>query len=270
MKNRQYNFIGEFTILEVEERKTKYNNPFIKLILKNDINTEWGYIFDLDSTNKFEFNKNDRVQVWGYKSSINNLDCIICKKITEMADKRSYKLRKLNRFFHIIKDKNLKKLLEIFFNDNRFLDSFFTAYGSSKNHHAYKGGLFDHTMDSIEIGIKLLEVNQFRNINRELFLMGLFLHDLGKIFELSNNINKNRLTLPGYMLGHVALGQMLLQKKVQNIENFPKIYLINLLHIILSHHSNRYNPSSIKPATPEAILVNRIETMNAEIESMCL
>ena len=45
-------------------------------------------------------------------------------------------------------------------------------------------------------------------------------------------------------------------------------YLIHLLHIILSHHSVRYTPVSIKPNTPEAKLVNRIESMNAEMDSI--
>jgi 3'-5' exoribonuclease len=143
------------------------------------------------------------------------------------------------------------------------MEQFCLAPGGISIHHNYKGGLFEHTVNTLEpayhIGLQYGDL-----LNMDTLLMGCFLHDIGKIREMFCDVRKGY-TEEGKLLGHIFIGVDILEKKMGEIDRFPEDLKMVMKHMIVSHHATSDFSSHRKPATPEAILLNLIESMDAKI-----
>ena len=92
--------------------------------------------------------------------------------------------------------------------DEAFMAKFTKAPAGIKNHHAYQGGLLEHVVNLMEVVLRISPC--YPQIDRNLLLMGAFLHDLGKIDELRYDrdlaYTRRRTTdrPPGHGRGHVG------------------------------------------------------------------
>ncbi len=132
-------------------------------------------------------------------------------------------------------------------------------------HHAYRGGLLEHVVTMAELAIKVCD--QYPEIDRDLVLMGVYFHDLGKLIEIGA-MPRNDYTLEGQLVGHIALGQDLLNQCCDAVEGFPDSLRLHLRHLIVSHHGKREYGSSVEPSTPEAFVLHSIDDLDSKLNQL--
>ena len=148
---------------------------------------------------------------------------------------------------------------------DRYREEFLVCPAALRYHHPYLGGLLEHTWFVTRHALASLTI--YPELNRDLVLAGAILHDLGKIKELANPPAPER-TVPGHLLGHVVLGWEMVRSEAQAL-NFPDpILLVQLEHIILSHHGSMEFGSPILPKTREALMVNFLDDLDAKLKMM--
>ena len=134
--------------------------------------------------------------------------------------------------------------------------------GAQMYHHAYVGGLLEHTVMVARAVLAALTV--YPQLHRSLALAGAILHDLGKIKELANPVAPD-ITVDGQLLGHIALGWDMVRDEARILE-FPDANLLRQLeHIILSHHGELEFGSPVVPKTPEAFLVHYLDDLDTKL-----
>lgn len=132
-------------------------------------------------------------------------------------------------------------------------------------HHPYLGGLLEHTWFVARHALQSLGV--YQDLHPDLVLAGAILHDLGKIKELTKPQTPD-ITLSGQLLGHIVLGWEMVREEARAL-NFPDpALLLELEHIILSHHGSLEFGSPIPPKTREAMLVYYLDDLDAKLKMM--
>jgi 3'-5' exoribonuclease len=133
-------------------------------------------------------------------------------------------------------------------------------------HHSYIGGLLEHTLSVAELAENL--VSGRPEVDRDLLLMGVLLHDAGKIEELSSDL-KFDYTDPGRLVGHLTLGVLMLERKLHEMPEFPRGLADEVRHLILSHHGMKEWGSPVLPATAEAIALHYLDNLDAKLHGCC-
>jgi 3'-5' exoribonuclease len=132
-------------------------------------------------------------------------------------------------------------------------------------HHPYLGGLLEHTWFVARNTLAALGV--YSDLNPHLALAGALLHDLGKIKEIANPQAPD-LTVPGQLLGHIVLGWEMVREEARALEFPDPNLLVQLEHIILSHHGSLEFGSPVLPKTREALLVYFLDDLDAKLKMM--
>ncbi len=156
----------------------------------------------------------------------------------------------------------LRELLTGMFRDQDFRKRFLTAPGAKALHHAYIGGLIEHTAEVVELCERVCEV--FPALDRDLLMTAAILHDVGKMEELSWKTAFDY-TDQGNLLGHLVLGERLVLAQANGIEGFPEELKLRLSHMILSHHGSGEFGSPKAPMTAEAIALHHAEDLDAKV-----
>jgi 3'-5' exoribonuclease len=132
-------------------------------------------------------------------------------------------------------------------------------------HHACIGGLLDHVV-SLFRSCDLVSRN-YAFINRDLLLTGAFLHDIGKIRELSY-ARSFSYTTEGQLLGHLVIDLELLHAKLEQISGFPSQLKTLVEHLIISHHGKYEFGSPKLPMFPEALMLHYLDDLDSKMEAM--
>jgi 3'-5' exoribonuclease len=132
-------------------------------------------------------------------------------------------------------------------------------------HHAFIGGLLSHSLQLIRVVDALAPL--YPELNRDLLVFGAAFHDFGKIHELSYEGNFGY-TDEGRLVGHIAIGVTLLDRKIREIEGFPPALEWQLKHLILSHHGRLEYGSPKRPATLEAQVLAMLDDMDSKIQAI--
>ncbi len=148
--------------------------------------------------------------------------------------------------------------------DSEIRALFSKAPAAKRNHHAMVGGLLEHTLEIMEMGDRIAPVLR---LNRDLLLLGLLLHDLGKCWEISSDPGF-AYTDEGRLLGHMYLGCEATRRVASRIPDFPPMLLKLLQHFILSHHGEYSYGSPVLPATPEAMAVHLLDNLSGQVFAM--
>jgi 3'-5' exoribonuclease len=168
-----------------------------------------------------------------------------------------------------IKDKHLAAMIREFLDDEKLMEAFRKSPAAVQMHHAYIGGLLEHTLNLLEIA--LLIIPRYRRLSLDLVLAGLFLHDIGKATELSCDTAFGY-TDEGQLVGHITQAAIWIDQKAAKItestgEPFPGDLKAVLQHIVLSHHGTHEFGSPKLPAIPEAIAIHHLDNLDAKIDT---
>jgi 3'-5' exoribonuclease len=137
-----------------------------------------------------------------------------------------------------------------------------------KLHHAYPGGLLEHSVQMMEVAEQIAGL--YPTLNRDLLLVGAFLHDIGKTEELSFSSSETFYSDQGQMLGHPLLGIEILNEKIKETEKIsgepfnPEIAMF-LKHLLLSHHGAYENQSAKLPMLLEAVALHLIDSLDSKL-----
>lgn len=159
----------------------------------------------------------------------------------------------------------IRQLLIAVLDDPEIARRYKLAPAATLYHHAWLGGLLDHVSSLVEIGDRVCD--HYPDLNRELVLAGLVLHDLGKIEELQYDA-AFRYSTRGQLLGHIFLGLEILRQKIGEIPGFPPRLRDQIEHTILSHHGKLEFGSPKEPLFPEALVVHYLDDLDSKLESM--
>ena len=173
--------------------------------------------------------------------------------------------RTLEDFVSSVRDPHLKALLQSFIADPEIAVAYRNAPAAKTLHHAYIGGLLDHVV-SLFRSCDLLSRN-YPQVNRDLLIAGAFLHDIGKIHELSYK-RSFAYTSRGQLLGHMIIELEMLQAKIAQIQGFPDELKTLLEHLIISHHGEYEFGSPKLPMFPEALMLHYLDDLDSKMESM--
>jgi 3'-5' exoribonuclease len=146
--------------------------------------------------------------------------------------------------------------------DGEVAERFPKAPAAKRNHHALVGGLLEHTLEIMAMGDAVAPI---LSLNRDLLLLGLFLHDIGKCWEISSSAGF-AYTDEGRLVGHMALGVEKCTQVAKRIPDFPERYLRLLHHFI--HHGEFEYGSPVLPATPEAMAVHMLDNLSGQVFAM--
>lgn len=129
-------------------------------------------------------------------------------------------------------------------------------------HHAYLGGLLEHTVSMAELAVQV--AGHYPELDRDLLLVGILFHDLGKLYELGA-MPANDYTLAGRLVGHVVIGRDLLRERCAAIPGFPEDLALHLEHLVLSHQGKRDFGAPVEPMTLEALVLHFIDDLDSKI-----
>ncbi|HNQ24368.1 MAG TPA: HD domain-containing protein [Phycisphaerae bacterium] len=174
---------------------------------------------------------------------------------------------RLGEILRGIKQPDLAALVEELLADAVLMERLRTAPAAIGLHHAFVGGLLEHTLHLLEVALRVIPL--YPKLSLDLVLMGLLLHDIGKTVELSYTTNL-AYSDAGQLLGHITQGVLLIERKVDAVaartgRPFPDELRWALQHIVLSHHGQYEFGSPKLPAFPEAVAIHYLDNMDAKV-----
>lgn len=163
-----------------------------------------------------------------------------------------------------VKEPHLHNLLHLVFDDLPLRRRFLETPGGKNWHHSTVGGLVEHTLSMAKLADQISA--HYPQLHRDLLIAGTLLHDIGKTLELSFEPVLDY-TSEGRLLGHITIGAMLVEERIQNVENFPVELRKQLLHLILAHQGDPSMGSPVKPMTLEALVLHYLDELDSRVNA---
>jgi len=162
-----------------------------------------------------------------------------------------------------VKNDHLRVLLNRIVTDHA--DQLKTWPAAQTIHHAYRGGFLEHITKMAEVGALL---SRAYGANDDLVLTGVVLHDIGKLQELAYEGGSGSYTRDGNLVGHIALGLLMVRETINGISGFPIELRGQVEHLIASHHGTREWGSPVEPKTIEAFILASVDELDAKLNQV--
>ncbi|HKW26551.1 MAG TPA: OB-fold nucleic acid binding domain-containing protein [Terriglobales bacterium] len=270
---------SSFVVAAKQVKPKKTGEPYLALTLADRSGQVEAKMWDNVAEAIDTFEQDDYIKVKGLINRYKNhfqLTIHKLRKLTEsevdFADYLPKTSQDVEQLWQVIADyvagfKNeyLRALVQAFMADPEIAAGYKNAPAAKTLHHAYIGGLLEHVV-SLFRSCDLVSRN-YPQIDRDLLLTGAFLHDIGKIYELSYNRSFSY-TTRGQLLGHMIIELEMLQEKIAQVPGFPTELKILLEHLIISHHGEYEFGSPKLPMFPEALMLHYMDDLDSKMESM--
>lgn len=170
-----------------------------------------------------------------------------------------------------VRNQPLRLLIKKFLEDRSIVERFKRAPAAMQLHHAFIGGLLEHTVCVMRLAKAVAPL--YPRLNADLLLAGVFLHDIGKTEELNHDLSFSY-TDRGQLVGHITAAAIWIQQKADLVaaetgEEFPQRVVDLLQHLVLSHHGTHEFGSPKLPMTPEAIVLHHLDNLDAKTHLFC-
>jgi 3'-5' exoribonuclease len=149
--------------------------------------------------------------------------------------------------------------------DSETGQAFRRAFAARYNHHAYRAGLLEHSLQVAHT--TAAAARTFPGVDRDLAVCGALLHDIGKLQTYTGDQHSVSLNDAGKLIGEIPAGYYTVRREIEEIAGFPPDLAQALLHIILSHHGRLEHGSPVLPATREALLVHTMDKLSGDLGS---
>lgn len=266
-----------FMLTKKDLKLTKYDKPYLDMTFADRTGKIAGRLWD--NADKFSEGvvTGDIVQVKGSVDKYREEKQLKVDFIAR-ADERAFRYEDMvrvvedrdgiyeNILLHLGKIENswVKTLAAEFIKDKELMSSFKDGVGGKSWHNAYIGGLMEHTYEVMRVADLMCDL--YPEADRDLALLGAFIHDMGKVSELDPR--KMEYTIEGGLLGHIAIGYKILSGKINNIQAFPQDLILRIEHIILSHHGEYEQQSPVLPKTLEATIVYQVDELVSQANAV--
>lgn len=268
-----------FLLAERNVAHKKDGNPFLNVTLADRTGQVKGVVWDQVERISAAAAEGDfvqvRAQVGEYRGSLQLVVKDMLRVPPEQVDAGDFlpaTSRDVTRMFERLRDMttrmqnpHLKALFEGFWGDADFVALYTRAPAAKQMHHAYIGGLLEHTL-SMAVLAEMV-AGHYGGVDRDLLLAGVILHDVGKVRELDYT-RRIDYTDEGRLLSHIIIGLSMLDERLGALPDFPPQLAHLLKHMIVSHHGAREYGSPEPPKTIEAILLNYIDEMDSRVNSV--
>jgi len=160
---------------------------------------------------------------------------------------------------------HLKALLDAMLDDEDIAWRYRRAPAAKQIHHAFLGGLIEHVLSLCALA--RMTAQHYPNVDADLLLAGIVLHDIGKIYEL-NYERGFSYSNDGQLIGHISIGLRMVAEKLRGLPDFPPQLRSLVEHMILSHHGQLEFGSPKLPMFPEALLLHYLDDLDSKMECM--
>jgi 3'-5' exoribonuclease len=271
--------VSSFVVISKQVKPKKTGEPYLALTLGDRCGQIEAKMWDNVEDALDAFDQEDFLKIKGLLNKYKNRFQLTIHKLRKLGDSEidfgdylpkttkdvEELWRTVEEFVTTFKDPNLRALVQSFMADPEIAEAYKNAPAAKSLHHAYIGGLLDHVV-SLFRSCDLVCRN-YPQINRDLLLTGAFLHDIGKIHELTYNRSFSY-TSRGQLLGHMIIELEMLQKKLAAMPNFPDEMKTLIEHLIISHHGQYEFGSPKLPMFPEALMLHYLDDLDSKMESM--
>lgn len=260
---------------------TKNGKPYDSVLLQDKSGTLDAKIWDPNSVGIDDFDVLDYIEVTGDVTSFNGMLQMSIKRVRKVHEGEYFPgdylpvseknidemYKELTELLSSVKNDYLKTLLKKFFvEDSEFIAAFKKHSAAKSVHHGFIGGLLEHTLSVTRL-CDFYSINYGAVLNRDLLITVAMLHDIGKIWEISD-FPINDYTDDGQLLGHIIIGTEKVSAAISTIPGFPKQLAAEVKHCILAHHGEYEYGSPKKPAIIEALALHYADNTDAKIQTM--
>ncbi|HYO84662.1 MAG TPA: HD domain-containing protein [Bryobacteraceae bacterium] len=268
-----------FLVWHKDIRQKKTGDPYLTLTLGDRTGEIDARMWDNVAEVMHTFERDDYLRVRGLlQVHHNRLQLTVHKLQRQSADQvdptdyfpassrdTTEMLAELRSIVASVVNPHLRGLLHAIFNDEAIATPFRLAPAAKSVHHAYLGGLSEHVLSMCTLA--RAAAAHYKDVDLDLLIAGVLLHDLGKIHELTWDRSFGYST-EGQLLGHIHIGLQMVDEKLRALPEFPPRLRTLLAHMILSHHGEMEYGSPKVPNFPEALLLHHIDNLDSKMECM--
>ena len=274
---------GVFALVNPQVGTTRNGDPFLKCLLRDATGEAIGRQWRFDPSSMPDITETgfvriegeqemyqDKLQlkireIWSHAPSSDELVELLPstrKDITKMFSEVTALIQSLEH-------PAAQALANAYIDDAELMKDFKVAPAAMTIHHAWIGGLLEHTLQLMKLADGMLP--NYPRLNRDIILISLFIHDMAKVEELRWD-RGFEYTREGNLIGHIARGAMWLEEKANTAEAtlgeaLPDGFLTVMQHIVLSHHGQLEHGAAKLPSTPEAIFVSQLDNLDAHTQT---
>jgi len=272
---------GFFLCSQKEVRQSRNGDLFVSLELQDKTGSVKARIFTDVERLRDEFDNGDFVKVQGHADlytgriqfivdrirrvnpdqdrphGFREEDCILCaaRPVEEMWSELLDLIGKID-------DPFLRTLLERMVREHETRLRLWPA--AQTVHHAYRGGFLEHVLAVARAAVPLAQAYGARG---DLLIAGAILHDIGKLQELDYD-RTTSYSREGNLVGHIALGVVMVRAAASEIAGFPELLRTQLEHLIVSHHGRKEFGSPVEPMTVEALILSMVDDLDAKVNQV--
>ena len=186
-------------------------------------------------------------------------DIDVVKFIKQPPVPKEELIERFNKHVESIKNEDCRKILD--YEIKRLSPKLFEFPAAVSVHHDYGSGLLMHTVSMADLGVYL--ANYYPNVDKDILLTGILLHDMGKTIEFEGPI-VYKYSLTGRLLGHITIMVSEIRRAAEGLKITSEVPLL-LEHMVLSHHGSNEFGSPILPMTKEALLLSLIDNLDSKM-----
>jgi 3'-5' exoribonuclease len=266
-----------FLVTHKDVRQKKSGEPYLSLTLSDrtgDLDAKmWENAAEVIDT----FDRDQFVTVKGLLQVFQNRPQLTIHKIQPISDAavdaadffpaskrdRDEMFRELEGWIAQMTNPHLKALLQSIFADPQIALAYRTAPAAKAVHHAWIGGLIEHVLSLCHLA--KFAAAHYTDIDFDLLLSGVLLHDIGKVRELTYARGFGY-SDEGQLIGHITIGVGMVAEKIRLLPGFPDRLRDLLFHMILSHHGELEYGSPKVPVFAEAVLLHHLDNLDSKME----
>jgi 3'-5' exoribonuclease len=270
---------SSFLVNSKEIRQKKTGEFYLSLLLGDRTGELDAKMWDNVSEVIDGFDRDDFVKVKGMIQVFHNRPQLTIHKLRRMdegeiefgdyfpSSKRDpdQMWRELCGIVAAIGNPHLKALLQAMLDDEDVARRYRRAPAAKQIHHAFLGGLIEHVLSVCALA--RMTASHYPNIDFDLLIAGVLLHDIGKIYEL-NYERGFSYSNEGQLIGHISIAMRMVGEKLRAIPDFPPLLRSLVEHMILSHHGQLEFGSPKVPQFPEALLLHHLDDLDSKMECM--
>ncbi len=265
-------------------RPNRNGQLYLQVDLADKSGTITGRLWNASDDDFNAFDDGDYVRVEGhtqlYSGSLQLIVTAIERADPRTVDESEFRvlsaadvdrlLVELRSFADTIRSAPLRELVAELLADGDLVAAFCRSPAGVKHHHAYAGGLLDHVVNLLRLADRIAPL--YPDLDRDLLLAGVLVHDIGKIVELESEKGFSY-TDSGQLLGHVLLGLEIVDAKIRAVEQrtgspFDAETAVRLKHMIASHHGQLEFGAAKMPMTLEALALHHIDHLDAKMAAV--
>ena len=270
-----------FLASEKQLRPNRNGDLYLQLRISDKTGSITAMMWNAKQRQYDAFNNGDYVRVRGTAQLYNGGMQIIAKGVdredktkvdeaefmtlTDVAVEKM--IGRMSEILRNMRNVYLRNLAECFLIDEKLMQNIRSAPAGIKNHHAYRGGLLEHMLSLMEICLSVGP--RYKGVDTDLLVMGAFVHDIGKVDELTYQPDLGY-SDAGQLIGHIVQGIQILDRKIeqcnqQSDDTIPTNLANQLRHMIVSHHGQYEFGSPKLPMTLEAIVLHHLDNLDSKV-----